>query len=275
MPPPTCSYTVTMLHKCLSFGNAASARKWDLSSSNEALFWFQLALSIDHRNVEALIGSATIYQYILSQPWWHNNLRIINGAFAKGSQLLRRANELNPDDAAVYTTQGAIYSAVGKVEIADEYLQQAISLNSEFAPAHYFANFNSLFINPNDDVRPGIRKGIELAEKQKNTRQMSAAYYFSGFTNTLYGEYDAAMRDLKKSLKLNPGYGSADLALIAGAALSKCADTFRAVRSFRDKHPGFNEDILNYMWLDRSHVRGYRELLSPMLNAVQARVLGT
>jgi hypothetical protein len=104
---------------------------------------------------------------------------------------------------------------------------------------------------------------------------MSAAYYFSGVTNTLYGEYDAAMRDLKKSLKLNPGYGSAHLALIAGASLSKCADTFRAVRSFRDKHPGFNEDILNYMWLDRSHVRGYRELLSPMLNAVQARVLGT
>jgi len=56
MPPPTCSYTVTMLHKCLSFGNAASARKWDLSSSNEALFWFKLALSIDHHNVEALIG---------------------------------------------------------------------------------------------------------------------------------------------------------------------------------------------------------------------------
>jgi hypothetical protein len=52
MPPQTCSYTVTTLHKCLSFGNAASARKWDLSSSNEALFWFQLALSIDHRNVE-------------------------------------------------------------------------------------------------------------------------------------------------------------------------------------------------------------------------------
>jgi len=135
MTSQACSYAITALHRCLSFGNAASARKWDLSASNEALFWFQLALSIDHRNVAALIGSATIYQYILSQPWWHNNLRIINGAFSRGSQLLRTANEFKPNDAAIYTTQGAIYSAIGKAEIADEYLQQAISLNSEFAPS--------------------------------------------------------------------------------------------------------------------------------------------
>jgi len=273
MTSQACSYAITALHRCLSFGNAASARKWDLSASNEALFWFQLALSIDHRNVAALIGSATIYQYILSQPWWHNNLRIINGAFSRGSQLLRTANEFKPNDAAIYTTQGAIYSAIGKAEIADEYLQQAISLNSEFAPSHYFLHFNTLFINPKGDIRPGIRKGIELAEQQKNTRQMAAAYNFNGFVNTLYGEYDAGIRDLKRSLELNPGYGSAHLALIAAASLSRRADTFRATRSFRDKHPDFDETILNYMWLDRSRARGYRELLSPMLSAVKTRVL--
>jgi hypothetical protein len=147
-------------------------------------------------------------------------------------------------------------------------------LDPKFAPAHYFANFNSLFISPNDDVRPGIRKGIDLAERQKNTRQMAAAYYFNGFVNTIYGEYDSGIQDLKRSLRLNPGYGSAYLTLIAAASLSKYADTFRAVRSFRDKHPSFNEKILNYMWSDRSHVRRYRELLSPVLRAVQARVLG-
>jgi tetratricopeptide (TPR) repeat protein len=268
-----CSYSITALQKCLTFGNAASARKWDLSSSNEALYWFQLALSIDHRNVEALVGAATVYQYILSQPWWHNNLRIINGAFAKSIRLLRRANELDPHDAAIYTTMGAVYSAVGKAEIADEYFQQAITLNSEFAPAHYFLNFNTLFVSPEDDVRFGIRKGIELAEQQKNTRQMAAALYFSGFANTLYGQYDDAIQDLKKSLNLNPGYGSAHLALITAATLSKHADAFRAARSFRDKHPDFNEDILNYMWLDRSRVHAYSQLLSPMLGALKTRVL--
>jgi tetratricopeptide (TPR) repeat protein len=275
MPPKGCSYTATALHKCLLFANAASARKWDLFASNEALFWFQLALSIDHRNVEALIGSATLYQYILSQPLWHNNLRIINDAFAKGIKLLKRASELNPHDATVYTAKGAIYSAIGKAEIADEYFQKAISLNSEFAPAHYFVNFNTLFINPKDDIRPGIRKGIDLAEQQKNTREMAAAYYFSGFANALYGEYDAAIRDLKNALNLNPGYGSAHLALIAAASLSKHADAFRAVKSFKNKHPNFNENILNYMWLDRSRVHGYRQLLSPMLGILKTRVLRT
>jgi len=270
---PSCSYTVTALHKCLSFANAASARKWDLFTSNEALFWFELALSIDHRNIEALIGSATLYQYILSQPLWHNNLRIINGAFGKGIQLLRRARELDPHDATIYAAQGAIYSAVGKTDIADEYFEEAISLNSQYAPGHYFLNFNRLFTNPKNDPRPGIRKGIELAEQKKNIRQMAAAYYFSGFANTLYGEYDAAVHDSKESLKMNPGYGSAHLALIAAASLSKHPDTFRAVRSFRDRHSGFNADILNYMWSDRSRVRGYRELLSPILSAVKMRVL--
>ena len=273
MPSNGCSYTATALRKCLSFANAASARKWDLFASNEALFWFQLALSIDNRNIEALIGSATLYQYILSQPLWHNNLRIIDGAFAKGIQLLRRANELSPHDATIYAAKGAIYSAVGKTEIADEYFEQAISLNPQYSPGHYFLNFNKLFVNPKNDARLGIRRGIELAEQQRNIRQMAAAYYFSGFANTLYGEYDTAMHDLKESLKINPGYGSAHLTLIAAASLSKRADTFRAVRSFRERHSGFNVDILNYMWLDRSRARGYRELLSPMLSAVKTRVL--
>src|SRR6516165_7021928 len=125
-----------------------------------------------------------------------------------------------------------------------------MSIDPEFSPGHYFANFNMLFINPKNDIRPGLRKGIELAEQQKNTRQLAAACYFSGFTKTLYGEYDAAMLDLKRSLKLNPGYGSAHLALIAAASLSKRADTFRAARSFMEKHPDFDRSILNYMWLD-------------------------
>src|SRR5262249_41129262 len=160
MPSQACSYTVTALRQCLSYGNAASARKWELSASNEALYWFQLALSIDHCNVEALVGSATIYQYILSQPWWHNNLRVINGAFARGIQLLRRANELKPHDAIIYTTMGAIYSAIGKAEIADEYFQRALLFNTEYAPAHYFLYFNELFLIPQDDIRSGIRNGI-------------------------------------------------------------------------------------------------------------------
>jgi len=148
-----------------------------------------------------------------------------------------------------------------------------MSIDPEFSPGHYFANFNMLFINPKNDIRPGLRKGIELAEQQKNTRQLAAACYFSGFTNTLYGEYDAAMLDLKRSLKLNPGYGSAHLALIAAASLSKRADTFRAARSFMEKHPDFDRSILNYMWLDRSRAQGYRQLLSPMLGTLQTRVL--
>ena len=81
------------------------------------------------------------------------------------------------------------------------------------------------------------------------------------------------MRDLKESLKMNPGYGSAHLALIVAASLSKHPDAFRAIKSFRDKHPNFNSDILNYMWLERSQVHGYRELLSPILSAVKMKVL--
>jgi tetratricopeptide (TPR) repeat protein len=268
-----CSYTTTALHKCLALAKAARDRKWDLSASNEALFWFQLALTIDHHNVTALAGSARIYQYILSQPWWHNNQRVTNGAFARAIQLLRRANELDPDDAIVSATVGEVYSAVGKGEIADENFERAIALNPAYPPAHYFIHYNKLFLRPEVDVRPGIRKGIALAEQQQNQRQIAAAYYFSGFANTLYGEYGTAIRDLKKSLNMNPGYGSAHLALIAAAVLSKRSDTFRCIRTLRDRYPDFKSGTLDYMWLKRSRSDEYRHLVSPMLSAIKTKVL--
>src|SRR5215469_2432260 len=70
----------TVIKKCLSLANTALAGKWTFHNSNEALLWFRSILEIDPENSDARLGSAQVYQYIASQPWWHNDLRLVKKA---------------------------------------------------------------------------------------------------------------------------------------------------------------------------------------------------
>ncbi|HEV2097567.1 MAG TPA: hypothetical protein VGR45_01435 [Stellaceae bacterium] len=257
----------TIVSQCLSLGNKALTGRWNFHNANEALFWFRSVLTVDAQNISARLGSARAYQYIASQPWWHNDVSLARNAAVKALAMLEEPiaadNIVESRERSLIC--GQLYSAIGRLDNAKRYLYEGITVDPGYSVGHYFSHFNNIFINPkNDRNLSGLDEAVALAEAEGNQRRLAAALYFRGFANTLFSNYHVAIRDLTRSVAINPGYGSANLALIAAAGLVRHKDTHKAVRYFKQRYPGFCADVLDYMWMDRSSSSEYHRLVRPM-----------
>lgn len=265
----------TIVEKCLSLADDALRRNWTFHDSTEALFWFRAVLKVDSRHTAARLGAARAYQYIASQPWWHNDVRVAKKAavqaLALAEQLPLLSDIARSRERALVC--GQIYSAIGQVDMAERYLNEGISIDPQYSVGQYFLNFNRIFVDPTDkNILPGLSKAVELAELEGNDRRLAAALYFKGFANTLFENYREAIKDLERSATIAPRYGSANLALIAATVLARRKDTYKVVRHFKAKYPNFNRDVLNYMWVERSSSQKYLHLVRPIVSAVSAKL---
>lgn len=78
----------TVITRCLSLAKAALESRWTFHNSTEALFWFSSALKVDPKNATARLGSARVYQYVASQPWWQNYVSLAKSAASKALAML-------------------------------------------------------------------------------------------------------------------------------------------------------------------------------------------
>ena len=265
----------TVITRCLSLADTASERAWSFHNSTEALFWFRSVLKVDPQNTTARLASARVYQYIASQPWWHNNVSLAKGAASKALAMLEEPfkphNAVESSEKALVC--GQLYSAIAEPNVANKYLNEGITIDPGCSIGHYFLHFNNIFTDPRDDrILSGLDKAVGLAEAEGSQRRLAAALYFRGFANTLFSNYHEAIRDLKRSMAINPGYGSANLALIAVAALAQHKDTYKSVRCFKERYPNFTSDILDYMWVDRSSCSEYQRLVRPIVEVVKVKI---
>jgi tetratricopeptide (TPR) repeat protein len=265
----------TVVSRCLSLANTALASSWTFHNSTEALFWFRSVLKVDPQNATARLGSARVGQYIASQPFWHNNVCVAKSAASKALAMLeeplRRYNAVEAREQALL--YGQLYSAIGRSALAKRYLSESISIDPGYSPGRYFLHFNNIFIDPRDDrILPGLDEAVELAEAEGSQRRLAAALYFRGFANTLFSNYYEAIKDLKRSMIINPGYGSANLALIAAAALARHTETYKVVRYFKERYPNFSLDIVDYMWVDRSSCTQYQRFVRPIVEVVKVKI---
>lgn len=249
--------------------------KLDFPPLDRSAVLVSLCLKVDPQNVTARLGSARVYQYIASQPWWHNDLSLAKSAASKALAILEEP--INPQNAAESREQalvcGQIYSAIGQSNVAERYFNEGITIDPIYSIGHYFLHFNNIFIDPRGDrILSGLNEAVELAEAEGSQRRLAAALYFRGFANTVFSNYYEAIKDLKRSMANNPGYGSANLALIAAAALTRHKATYKAVRCFKERYPNFHVDILDYMWLERSSCAEYRRLIRPIVEIVKVKL---
>ena len=264
----------TIIEKCLSLADTALQRNWTFHNSTEALFWFNAVLKVDPQNTAARLGSARAHQYVASQPYWHNDVRLAKSAAAKALDV---AEVIIPFSDTVARERalvcGQVHSAMGRSDIAERFFDKANSIDPDYSTGQYFTYFNKLFIRPREaDILPGLRRAVDLAEAEGSERRMAAALYFKGFANILFGNYHEAIEDLKRSMTNSPNYGSANLALIGAAALAGHRATHKTVRSFKAAYPDFKPDLLDYMWLERSSSDEYRRLALPLVQVVKTEL---
>jgi tetratricopeptide (TPR) repeat protein len=265
----------TIISQCLALANKALGSSWSFHNSSEALFWFGSVLKVDPQNAAARLGSARVYQYIASQPWWHNDVSLAKSAASKALAMLEepirpRSVEESREKALVC---GQIYSAIGQPNVAKRYLNEGITIDPVHSSGHYFLHFNNIFIDPKSDrILIGLNEAVELAEAGGSQRRLAAALYFRGFANTLFSNYHEAIKDLKRSMANNPGYGSANLALIAAVSLARRKETYNVVRCFKERYPNFSTDVLDYMWVDRSSCTKYHRFVRPIVDIVKVKL---
>src|ERR1700756_1029469 len=77
----------TVIDKCFTMAESALVSSWTYGNSNEALFWLNCVLKIIPQNTAAPLGSARAYQYIASQPWWHNEVALAKHAAGKALSM--------------------------------------------------------------------------------------------------------------------------------------------------------------------------------------------
>ncbi len=248
---------------------AASALKGRVAPelTATAQTWYLAALAHDPRNVEALSGLALTCQQLVGNPWW-GDPRTAAAASDLGREAVAIALDLAPGHAVAKCIQGMLYSAAGQLELAARAFEQALGMDQALGAAHGFAGYNAALLGRADQTWPAIERAMRL---DQTDRRHSIWFFFGGFAEALLGRTEASIELLQKSLQLNPGYGGAQLFLMAALSLiGRKNDASASAASFRQQYPDYRMNTFEQLWLSRSGSSTYRAQIHPLFERIRA-----
>ncbi|MDD5299063.1 MAG: tetratricopeptide repeat protein [Gallionella sp.] len=140
----------------------------------------------------------------------HNNLGVLlqaQGRLEAALASLRRALELKPDYANAHNSLGSILDDLGQFEAAQASYRRALELNPDFADAH-----NNMGVALKDQgqfaaAAASLRRAIELKP------DYAEAHNNLGIVLNAQGQFDAAQASCRRALELNPNYAEAHYSL--------------------------------------------------------------
>src|SRR5271168_5255855 len=255
--------------ECLSEASSALKGKVTPELTAQAQTAYLTALAHDPRNVEALTGLALTCQNLVSNPWW-GDPRAAAAASDLGREAVAIALDLAPGHAVAKLIQGMLYSAAGQLELAERAFGQALGMDHGLGAAHGFAGYNAALLGRAEETGPAIERAMSL---DQSDRRHSIWFCFGGFAELLLGRTEAATEFLRKSLDRNPGYGFAQLFLMAALSLlGRGAEAAETAASFRKQYPDYRTTTFEQLWLSRSGSSTYRAQIHPLFERI--RTLG-
>lgn len=152
-------------------------------------------------------------------------LRHQQGQHAEAADLVRRAVELRPDDAALQLNLGNALKALGELEGAIERFRNALTLAPAFALAHYNLGNAYASIGRHEDAMYAFGHAVRL--------QPGDASSHNNLGNALHalGRHAEAADAFRRALKIRPGHAGAHNNL--GMALNALGDSAGAVEHFQ------------------------------------------
>jgi tetratricopeptide (TPR) repeat protein len=194
-------------------GKAVINRSVSLDRVREARYFFEAALRLDDRNVDALVGFARTHVYELAsflsdKP--DEQFRIVEAALSK-------ALSLAPDSAEAHFQRAKALYVSKAPERALSECELAISLDRNLASAHGLAGLIKIFQGRAEETEQHEREAIRLSPRDPNLREW---YFFMGIADLYLGRLDQAVRRLRKSVEINSEYELTHFYLAAALALS-------------------------------------------------------
>ncbi|WP_322056674.1 tetratricopeptide repeat protein [Paraburkholderia sp. J63] len=152
-------------------------------------------------------------------------LRHQRGQHAEAADLVRRAVDLRPDDAALQLNLGNALKALGHLEGAIERFRNALTLAPTFPLAHYNLGNAYAAIGRHEDAMYAFGHAVRL--------QPGDASSHNNLGNALHalGRHAEAAEAFRRALKIRPGHAGAHNNL--GMALNALGDSAGAVEHFQ------------------------------------------
>jgi tetratricopeptide (TPR) repeat protein len=172
---------------------------------------YRAALDIDPAHVDAL--------HLLGV------LRHQLGQHAEAADLVGRAVDLRPQDAALQLNLGNALKALGQLDGAIERFRNALTLAPAFPLAHYNLGNAYAAAGRHEDAADAFRKSLRLQPDNASTH--------NNLGNALHalGRHDEAIASFQRALELHPGHAGAHNNL--GMALNALGRADEAVEQFR------------------------------------------
>ncbi|HTH58576.1 MAG TPA: tetratricopeptide repeat protein [Paraburkholderia sp.] len=161
-------------------------------------------------------------------------LRHQQGQHAEAADLVRRAVDLRPGDAALHLNLGNALKALGQLDGAIERFRNALTLAPTFALAHYNLGNAYSSLGRHEDAALSFGHAVRL--------QPGDASAYNNLGNALHalGRHDEAVVAFRTALQLRPDHAGARNNL--GMSLNALGDSAAALAEFRaalDAQPRF------------------------------------
>ena len=152
-------------------------------------------------------------------------LRHQQGQHAEAADLVRRAVDLRPEDAALQLNLGNALKALGQFEAAVERFRNALTLEPAFALAHYNLGNAYAELGRHEDALFSFGHAVRLQPGDASPHNNLGNAYHA------LGRFPEAVDSFRRALKIRPGHAGAHNNL--GMSLNALGDADGALAQFR------------------------------------------
>ena len=177
-------------------GWACSYKGPTLENLSQARVFFERALALDPRNVEALVQTAVVdfqfAEYLFSEDR--------ASRLARAEAALLEAIRLAPDHAGAHLSLGPVLCVTGRAWEAIAECERALAIDQNLAAAHGAIAAFKAHVGRAEETEAHVREALRLSP-----RDSSAFHWlmFVGGANLVMGRYEEAVVWLERSIKAN------------------------------------------------------------------------
>jgi TolB-like protein len=183
--------------------------------------FFERSLTLDPKNIEALVGMASIDLGMAANHLIDDGL----ARLAVAETALTRALSLAPHHARAHMFMGVVYIYTNRAAQGIAQCEQALTLDRNLASAHGFIGLGKNFLGRAEETEAHIQEAFRLSPHD------TTAYWWMVFVATAKLQSDAdaeAVTWLRRSIEANPNWPLSHFLLAAALTLLGSPDEARA-----------------------------------------------
>jgi TolB-like protein len=192
-------------------GRAMLNQPASAETMRNARVWFEEALRLDERNLDALVGLSWTLMYEVSNYLSDRRAEQTQAAEASISKALALA----PRDGAVHLACGDVWRITRSPESALRAYERALAYDHGLSAAHGGAGLMKIYLGRPHEAEAHVEQAIRLNPLDPRA---NVWHFYAGIADFFLGRIDHAAERFRKGLELNPSHELTQFYLAAALA---------------------------------------------------------